>query len=265
MNLASLGLFIVPMLALNSEASVLMLDFGPTTVSEENRSNSPYHTVNASAGLSWNKVSTLEDEDHIAVQDLMSGLVFADGTSATGIGVNVGVATGTEVNLGVQPVRNSPLGGNFYTGIYSEGSVGRDGIFTTSAVALGIQVTGLAPGIYEVFLATRNTSFNGSNTQISYAGSGVAGANYDYSSYLSASLAFPSGAPAPTTWIEGESYVKLTVALAAGDALNLAVIGKADRGFLNAVQIVSVPEPSYGIMACGLLVTFTFRRRAKRG
>ena len=252
------------LMAVSTNASVLMLDFGPTTVTGPNLTNSPYHTVNGSAGMSWNKVSTPSDADG-AVPDITSGLLFADGGLATGVGVNLGVATGTTVGLGTQPNKNTALGNNYNTGIYAGDSVGKDGIFLTTNVAIGLQVTGLAAGIYDVYLATRNTSFSGGQTQTSYVGTGTAGVDYDYSGYGNSALVFANGAAAPTTWVQGESYVKLTVNLAAGQALNIAVAGNADRGFLNAVQIVSVPEPSYGIMACGFLVTLAFRRQARRG
>ncbi len=248
-------------MALSANASVLMLDFGPTTVTGANLTNSPYHSVNGAAGTTWNKVSNANNTDG-AVPDITSGLLFSDGSGATGVGVNLGVASGTILGLGTQPNKNTALGNNYNTGIYAGDSVGKDGVFLTTNVAIGLQVTGLAAGIYEVYMATRNTSFSGGQTQTSYVGAGAAGVDYDYSGYVNSALVFANGAAAPTTWVQGESYVKLTVNLAAGQALNIAVVGNADRGFLNAVQIVSVPEPGYGVMACGLLVTFAFRRRA---
>jgi len=258
-------LLLSPLLALSANATVLMLDFGPTTVTTPaNLINSPYHTVNGAAGTSWNKVSNASNTDG-AVPDITSGLLFSDGSVATGVGVNLGVATGTTLGLSTQPNKNTALGSNYNTGIYSGDSVGKDGVFLSTNVAIGLQVTGLTAGIYDVYLATRNTSFSGGQTQTSYVGTGAAGVDYDYSGYVNSALVFASGAAAPTTWVQGESYVKLTVNLTAGQALNIAVAGNADRGFLNAVQIVSVPEPGYGVMACSLLVTLAFRRQPRKG
>lgn len=267
MKTASFFNLLVPfaLMAASAQASVLMLDFGPTAVSTP--SNSPYHSVNGSAGTSWNKISTAANDDNQPVLDVTSGMLFADGSDATGVSVNLGVATGTIIGLGTQPTRNSPLGGTHNSGIYATGSVGRDGVFAGTSVPMGVQITGLAAGTYDVYLATRNTSFNGDYKQISFAGAGTADANYDYTGYGSSTLTFVASA-APSTWVQGESYVKLTVNLAAGEALNIAVAGESggnpDRGIINALQIVSVPEPGYGVMACGFLVTLAFRRQARR-
>ncbi len=255
------------LLAVSAQASVLMFDFGPTDVSLP--SSSPYHSVNGAAGTTWNKVSNPGNTDG-SVPDITSGLSFSDGSAATGIGLNLGVASGTIVGLGTQPNKNTALGSVYNSGIYATGSVGRDGVFLTASVAIGAQVTGLAAGTYDIYLATRNTNYNAVvYSQRSYVSAGTAGADYNYAGYNSSALTFATSPASPSTWVQGESYVKLTVSLAAGEALNIAVIGDVagapDRGFLNSLQIVSVPEPSYGIMACGFLMTLAFRRQARRG
>ena len=47
------------------------------------------------------------------------------------------------------------------------------------------------------------------------------------------------------------------------DYLNFGVVGTGDqlRGFLNSVQIVTVPEPSVGVLLLGGLGVLAVRRR----
>lgn len=40
-----------------ADAASLMFDFGPTTVTGADVSNSPWHTVDPSAGTTWNKIT----------------------------------------------------------------------------------------------------------------------------------------------------------------------------------------------------------------
>lgn len=73
-------------------------------------------------------------------------------------------------------------------------------------------------------------------------------------------------------WVEAGSakanYVKFTVDLSAGQALNIGVSGtengSIDRGFLNSIQIVAVPEPaSLALIGMGGLMIMPVRRRQR--
>ena len=66
------------------------------------------------------------------------------------------------------------------------------------------------------------------------------------------------------SFVEGENFQAISFTIAEGQSFFLAVDGGNDtvdrRGFLNMVQIASVPEPSVALLgAIGLL--FLFRRR----
>lgn len=247
-------------------AASIMFDFGPTTVAGADLVNSPWHTVDPAAGTSWNKVT---GTDNNAVPDVTSGLVFSDGSGAAGVGLNFGVSSTAalqNLNLATQPTRVSNLGGVYSTGIYGGTSVGRDAIFLTNSWAIGGQVTGLAAGTYDIYLTARNTTYNTNDyKQTAYAGAGVAGSNFDYSGYFNSTVTYLKTSTAPNSWVQGETYMKLTVTLSEGQALNFAVIGEnagaVDRGFLNSLQIVSVPEPSAALLGIGALGVMAVRRR----
>ena len=246
-----------------ASASILMLDFGPTTAAGADLTNSPYHTV-AGGGFtdgSWNKVEKAD----------VSALTWSGGGIATGVSVNLGVAPGTGtptvVNYATAPNSSSALGTLWSSGggVYAATSVGRDGIFGVSGQSMGIQVAGLAAGIYEIFVVGRNT--NTSNTIAnSYVGAGVAGENFDFSGLTPISINYTS-LTSTAAWIEGVNYSRHTITLAAGEALNIATQGTDGdsqfRGFMNSIQIVQqVPEPSVAMLSGALLLPLLRRKRA---
>ncbi|WAC18823.1 hypothetical protein OVA24_16455 [Luteolibacter sp. SL250] len=263
MNTHILVPLIASLSAISASGSILMLDFGPTTAAGADLTNSPYHTV-AGGGFtdgSWNKIEKAD----------VSSLTWSGGGTATGVSVNLGVAPGsgtpTVVNYATAPNSSSALGTLWPSGggIYAATSVGRDGIFGVANQSLGIQITGLAAGIYEIFVVGRNTN-TGSTIANSYVGAGVAGENFDFSGLTPISINY-TAATSTAAWIEGVNYSKHTITLAAGQALNIATQGTdADsqfRGFMNSIQIVQqVPEPSAALLSGALLLPLLRRRRA---
>lgn len=255
-------------------AAVLMLDFGPTVAIDDvgaanSLLNSPYHTANVSFTQDdWNQVQTAD----IAA----GGLLWADGTVATGIALNIGATTTTGKVLGLAntPSVNSALGSFTSTGVYADTSVGKDGISTGSGTALravGFQLSGLATGAYDIFITARNTSLSGALTQNLYVGKAAsAGTSFDFTGYATQSLAYANSSAATGSWSEGANYVKFSISITAGEVLNLASFGAAgtdQRGFLNSVQIVSaIPEPSSFALfggAAALLFVAGARRRQR--
>jgi hypothetical protein len=246
-----------------SQAQVLMLDFGPTLVTGADQSNSPYHTVEpAFTGTIWNRIQTA---------DVASGLLYANGSAATGVSLNLGAtitAESTTIGLTNTPSLNSALGTSTNTGVYAGTSVGTDGISTGGSGNVryvGFQLGGLAAGTYDIYLTSRNTNTGSAYQQIAYVGTSDTVENFDALKLsLTDSLSYANAADATSSWQLGENYLKFTVTLGAGEYLNLAVVGGATgerRGFLNSVQIVAVPEPS-AVLLVGLAGTgFLFRRR----
>jgi len=226
-----------------SQAAVIMLDFGPTTVTNSpnpNFTNSPLHSVNSGfTDTSWNQIQNV---------DVGSGLLFSNGAAATGVAINLGrESTGTSniIDLATNPA-GSLAGTAFTTGIYVTGSVARDAVFqSVNDTATGFQVTGLSAGSYQVYVVSRNTAQAGAYGTNSYAAAGVAASNFNYSAVTPSLL---TNLATTTTWISGNTYSVISITLTAGQALNVAVQGTGTaangRGFLSAAQIVLIPEPT---------------------
>lgn len=244
------------------QAQVLQLDFGPTVVTGTSQTNSPYHTANGTfTDTIWNQVQ--------AVDIAANGLVWSDGTTATGISVNIGATTapGTALSLANTPSRNDAMGISTNTGIYAGTSVGTDGLFTGNGGntrAVGVQIAGLSTGTYSVYITARNTSL-GAQTQIVYADKASSAGNFNFGTYANQTLTYANSSAFTSSWVAGENYTVFTISITSGEVLNLASLGVSERGVLNSVQIVSsVPEPSsYALLAGagGLFITAIHRKR----
>lgn len=243
-------------LAGSLHAEVLMLDFGPVTATVDALTNSPYHTVNGSfSGTVWNQI----DKGTLS----STQLVWADGTTATGVQLRVGASVHADVttlNFTGGAINNSMPTKVTHTGVYAGTSVGQDGLFpgkpSAQSLAIGVQLNGLAPGRYEVYVVARNPSINLAQTQQVYVGavkagavkvrSGKGSADMDFAvrGYTHQTLTYASGADATADWTEGVNYLKFTVNVNTGDVLNIASRSEQGGkllGFINCVQIVSIP------------------------
>lgn len=258
LSLAAAALAVSP-----ADASVLMLDFGPTVAAGGSLTNSPYHAADPGfTGATWNTVGTA---------DVAAGLLYADGSAATGVALNLGaVLNSTTVTLGTQPGSSGALGSATNTGVYTDASVGKDGIWHGSGgqtTKLGVQVTGLAAGAYDIYVTARNTNTGTgqpSDVETIYVGTGAAGSNIDTTSMSSETISFAttSNNVAVGAWVDAENYFKFTVTLAAGEALNVASGAGGARGFLNSIQVTLVPEPaSLAMAALGGLLMLRPRRK----
>ena len=244
------------------QALVLMLDFGPTAPTGTGLDNSPYHTVNPGfTDTIWNPIGTA---------DVAAGsLVYSDNSSASLIGVSSGFAiSSTTISLSSTPGGSIPGGAAYDSGVYAGTSPpGKDTIFNGTANSnLGVQVTGLAAGIYEVFIHSRNTNSSQTYSQTNFVGTGTSTTSFDYASYASETLSY-TASTSTGSWVEeggtGENYTRFLVTIGTGEALNIGIEGVGDngRGFLNSIQIALIPEPSSAIMAITALIPLTLRRK----
>ncbi len=292
--------FITPLLALGlglaatAHAQVLMLDFGPNTTAAA--TNSPYHAVNTSfTDTTWNVVNSS------AVAS--GGLTYSNGSTATGVSLNLGTATGTTntvpattLTIPSSSLTFSGLGTavNTTTGIYANNSVATDGVFSGGAAgtfaSVGFQIGGLAAGTYDIYITSRNTNSSAAYRENVYAGTSSSSGNFTYSlgstgtngsavgsaasGYGLATVGY-NGTNSTTSWVQATSgnllgnYTKLSVTLSSGDFLNLAVTGQFNelRGILNSVEIVNttaIPEPStYALLGGAAALVFVAVRRRR--
>ncbi|MFH1498736.1 MAG: PEP-CTERM sorting domain-containing protein [Verrucomicrobiota bacterium] len=262
--------------AIVSSAQVLMLDFGPTTASGASRTNSPYHTADDTfTDTTWNRLGTA---------DVASGLLWSDGVAATDVSVNLGATTtdgSRTVDLGNTPSNGTGLTGSAMTsGVYADTSPARDGIFTGSSSgnirAVGLQISGLSTGTYEIYMTGRNTNTTGGHVQNFYAGKAASSGDFTFTDtevFAHKSITyFASPTQQNNAWSETTlaNYARFSVTITSGDVLQLAAFGGTgdNRGFLNAVQIVNttpIPEPASATLLLGVgAITGTALRRRRR-
>lgn len=199
--------------AVPAKAQVLMFDFGPTTVTGADQENSPYHTVNESfTGTNWNKIQTAD----------VSSLIWSDGTSATGVSLNLGATTTfntTILGLGNTPTQNA-LGNASNTDVYAGTSVGTDGIYyggTNGTRYVGFQLGGLAAGTYDVYVTSRNTNSNNAYDQNLYLGTSETSGDFNVVALaFSDVLSYTNSSDATAEWVQGENYSKFSVTLGSG-------------------------------------------------
>lgn len=267
-------------LALPLGAQVLMLDLGgnnPSNLVGNNNTSSPYHAATGSTGdFTWNSSGT---------SGSMSSLVWSDGTTATGVattGYKFSAAQTVTNGTGWQTSYNGSATGAVNTGIYAQGNAAYDGGMTSTGFAtddraVGLQITGLAVGTYDVYISGRYTNYADSTdyTQTFYAGVGASSGNFNFitGGYASDSTTFSADNTSKTaSWVysvgdaASSNYVKLTVSITSlNEVLNIAAQGSGTfNGFLNTVQIVAIPEPSAFALiggATGLLFAVGLRRR----
>jgi len=263
---------------MRASAASLLLDFGPTVAPAGDTTNSPGHTSGGVLGTdtTWNTVGA---------SDIASGLVYGDGTAATGVSLNLGREStiGNRVldftianNLATTLTGTTgPSLGTDY-GTASNFPPARDGLFVsgtngTNNAALGVRVDGLSAGTYTLYFVGRNTNTNANPfPEAFYIAAGASSGTFDFSALSEIDLS-NANTTGNNSFILGNQYNTATVTLTAGQSIFLAVAGPTggteQRGFLNSLEIVqSVPEPSvFSLAAGGFLLALVRRRRPASG
>lgn len=262
-------------LSLPLGAQVLMLDFGGGTVTGANLTNSPYHsTTPGFTDGTWNKQGQGND----------STLTWSDNTTATGVSyTSFKNNSSGQTSMVLGGWSASFTGTSVNSGVYASPSVGSDGYMMSSTLtdarAIGIQVSGLAYGTYDIYIAGRNTNYSATEYTLNYyASSASAAGAFNFATYDRESVTFAASATDKTSsWSfdtsdsSASNYVKLTVSITAENPyLNIATIGDVGsdmaQGVFNSIQIATaIPEPSsYALLAgAGGLLLAGGRRRAR--
>jgi PEP-CTERM putative exosortase interaction domain len=287
--------FLIPaVLALSAglaSAQSLMLDFGQQDITAGDLTTSPGHATGRIplTDTTWNKITS-----SVAV----TSLNFGNGTAATGVTLTMGQEGGSldsTIYFSV-PITSTSLAGTGgsvpgWTSLLGESSIygqgnspnivrstaGRDGFFgggtASSGQAVGLRIDGLAVGDYVVYVMARNTNTNSlANPMNIYTGVGASAGTFDFSALTAVQQANTTYPTADydgqfNSFIEGNNYVAISFTIStAGQAFYLVSEGATtseNRGFLNSVQIVAVPEPAElsVLIAGGLGVLALLRRR----
>lgn len=246
-----------------ASGTVMLLDFGPTTPTGGNLTNSPYHTVNSGTETIWNVLGTSDS----------SSLTWGDNSTATGVAVNLGRSlTSTVINFADQPGASNSLGTRINTGVFDGNSVGKDGVFHGSGGqqnAIGMKLTGLTVGItYEVFVVGINTNITlPGDSDLTPMNIGAL-ATGDVGTLDIAALSATTVSNNVTgSWTEGANFARFNVTLTADNPVltlfTISDIPSEGRGFLNSVQVTPVPEPAiyaalFGLLSLGFVA---WRRR----
>ena len=232
--------------------TVLQLDFGgPGGLGAYDGNNAP-------AGITqtvWNEVLTNQTNP-------AGGFVFADGSAATGVTVETGRGGGAiDWTVPIDRGRaNDALGtGDGTLGIYDTALTG-DWFFGVNQ-NIGVRVSGLAPGEYDVYSINREPTEPGRTYDV---GVGVANTT-DFTGLAVTSLA--GQATNATTFVDGHNFAteRVTVTSTA-DFITVIVDPTNDRfATISGLQIVAVPqpvpEPSSFAVILGLGVAGLTRRK----
>jgi hypothetical protein len=209
-----------------SYGAAIQFDFGTADTAV-------YDGVNAPAALS----GTVSSWNGVSGADIASGLLYADGTGATDVALNVG--TGDAVNwdntLGTYTATDGATAALYTTDLMTDWNYARK-------ANLGVQVSGLAAGDYEVYAIVREPT-NLANTYdigIGLNGSSLADLAY------TGSIAADGEANGTATWTAGVNYVMTTVTVGSTtDAITvISDPVNGTFGSISGLQIVSIPEPA---------------------
>lgn len=279
-------LFLLVASACGASAASLMLDFGATAVASPYLTLSPGHASGDLTGsdTTWNTISSSASSSSLKYSDdsVATGITLTLGQEAT-VGNNTLSYSTSITNLALAGTgggtggQKSLLGaGSIFGNDTSSTAAGRDGFFgggsSGAGAAIGLRLDGLAAGDYVIYLMGRNTNTNAGPPAVLttnfYVTTGASSGSFDFSSLSPEVASNPSYASATyageyNTFTEGETFVAMNVTLGSGESLFLAADGTGSdtRGFLNMVQVVSVPEPSAACLACAAGLVLIRRRR----
>ena len=226
--------------------TVLQLDFGgPGGLGAYDGNNAP-------AGITqtvWNEVLTNQTNP-------TGGFLFADGSAATGVTVETGEGGGAiDWAAPIDRGRNNNASG---TGDIYDTALTGTWFFGAGNENIGVRVSGLAPGDYDVYSINREPTEPGRTYDV---GIGVANTT-DFTGLAVTSLT--GQATNATTFVDGHNFATERVTVTStSDFITVIVDPTNERfGTISGLQIVAVvPEPSSFAVILGLGVAGLTRRK----
>jgi hypothetical protein len=221
-----------------------------------------------------------------------SSLFYSNGTAASGVTISFGsessgpaatIDYNTTGTINSTALRGSGGGTSATSLVAGENSIygfgdnssntaaSRAGWFGNSGGindAIGIRIDGLAAGDYQIYVMGRNTNTVIQTSMNMFLGTGMLNTSFDYSSLtptLENNFEVPNfDSAGHNEFREGDNYVVINFSLDDDESLFLASDGTdpngEDRGFLNMVQVVAIPEPSVSLLTL-IPAFFLLRRR----
>ena len=174
------------------------------------------------------------DYNEVSATNPTRQVVYADGTAATGVSLNLGSGTGSgAVNWTnesfVGKVSSAGFGGVWSTPLMNAGYIYNDGN------TLGAQVTGLPAGTYDVY----GLDSCGANTFSMYSQIGV------NTNTPSTTVTQTLQGNSPAAWVAGQTYLFATVTISAGQSIDFITYTTENNGYfaMDGLQIVQQVPP----------------------
>jgi hypothetical protein len=211
----------------------VLLNFGATVA---DNANSPGHALGGVPATTWNLITG----------DTAAGVKNSSG-AATEIAVNLGKSAAgvQEIDWDAGGLSTIAAGSQLNTGLYAGNASSalfvNDG--ANSQVDLGVRISGLTAGVYDAFVAAKNTNTTANESFSIYslvvdAESG----DTNYSGVTPQSMIHATD----TVWRHGVNTVASTFEISGDEDLVIVVEGVTAnqlRGFLNTLELVKLAAP----------------------
>lgn len=215
--------------------NVYQIDFGPTDNGVQTGIAGPAQTP--SRYVTWNAYTNITNE--------LNNIVDGTGVATPGLTVKVRETADRQVFDFDAPVSGVEQRDANYSGFYGIDLLS-DLFFSRSGDDLGVQISGLTPGEYDIFLIARETdSGAGTGSTRTYAVNiGTSTTSSVAFGDLGTTHATATPPSAPESWVEGQNYYRQQVTVESGEFLYVLVDStNSEFSLLQGLQIVQLTAP----------------------